>query len=165
MSTTMFKGQPAHTVGTIPFVGQKVTFSKLVKNDLSEVTAENYAGKYKVLNIFPSIDTGVCAASVRRFNKEAAGLKNTMVLCISQDLPFANARFCGAEGIANCEVLSAFRSNFGKEWGLTLADTVLSGLLARAVIVLSPDDKILYTELVSDITHEPNYEAALKAIL
>ena len=164
MSNIAFKGQPAHTVGELPPVGQTVKFSKLVKTDLSEVSEATYTGKYKILNIFPSIDTGVCAASVRRFNVEAASLKNSVVLCVSQDLPFANSRFCGAEGIANCDVLSAFRSDFGKSWGLEIADTVLAGLLARAVVVLSPDNKVLYTELVADITSEPNYEAALKAV-
>jgi thiol peroxidase len=141
-----------------------MTFKNLIRNDLSEVSAETYAGKNKVLNIFPSIDTGVCATSVRTFNKEAADLKNTVVLNVSLDLPFANARFCGAEGIKNCETLSAFRSQFGKETGLVLSDTPLAGLLARAVIILSPENKVLYTELVSDIVKEPNYAAALKAL-
>ncbi len=159
-----FKGQPASTVSDLPKIGQTVSFSKLVKNDLSEVSIESYAGKTKVLSIFPSIDTGICAASVRRFNKEAAQLKNTVILNLSADLPFANARFCGAEGIANCETLSTFRSNFGKEWGLEVADTPLAGLLARAVIVLSPDNKVIYSELVAELTKEPNYDAALKAI-
>lgn len=164
MATTMFKGQPAHTNGDLPKVGQSVSFTQLVKTDLSEVSSDAYAGKYKVLNIFPSIDTGVCAASVRRFNKEAADLKDTVVLCISLDLPFANGRFCGAEGIKNCDTLSAFRSSFAKEWGLQLTDTVLKGLLARSVFVLSPDNKVIYSELVADITNEPNYDAALKAL-
>lgn len=164
MAQTMFKGQPAHTHGEFPHVGQILNFTKLVKNNLAEVSLEAYAGKKKVVSIFPSIDTGVCAASVRRFNKEAAELQNTVVLNISADLPFANGRFCGAEGIANCETLSTFRSSIGKEWGLELKDTPLAGLMARAVIVLSPENKVLYTEIVSDITHEPNYELALKAV-
>ncbi len=164
MATLALKGTPAHTVGDLPKVGQTMTFKSLIRNDLSEVSTETYAGKNKVLNIFPSIDTGVCAASVRTFNKEAANLKNTVVLNVSMDLPFANARFCGAEGIKNCETLSAFRSQFGKDAGLVLADTALTGLLARAVIILSPDNKVLYTELVPDIVQEPNYAAALKAL-
>jgi thiol peroxidase len=164
MAQLKFKNQPAHTVGDLPKPGQTVTFSKLVKNDLSEVSLDKYAGKNKVLNIFPSIDTGVCATSVRKFNKEAAGLKNTVVLCVSADLPFANARFCGAEGISNCETLSSFRSTFGKDWGVQLSDSPLAGLLARAVVVLSTENKVLHVELVPEITLEPNYEAALKAL-
>ncbi len=164
MSIITFKGNPAHTTGELPQVGQTVSFSKMVKNDLSEVSVDNYAGKIKVISIFPSIDTGVCAASVRKFNEVASGLKNTVILNISPDLPFANARFCGAEGIANCETLSAFRNNFGKDWGITLIDTPLAGLFARAVVILSAENKVIYTELVSELTKEPNYEAALKAI-
>ncbi len=164
MSKISFKGEPANTIGNSPEVGQAVSFSKLVRNNLSEVSIEAFAGKIKVFNIFPSIDTGVCAASVRRFNKEASALKNTVVLNVSADLPFANSRFCGAEGIANCETLSTFRSGFAKDWGLQLADSPLAGLLARAVVVASPDNKVLYCELVSELTQEPNYEAALKAV-
>jgi len=164
MADLKFKGQPAHTVGPLPGVGQTANFSKLVRNNLSEVSLQDFAGKNKVISIFPSIDTGVCATSVRRFNKEAANLKNTVVLNVSMDLPFANARFCGAEGIQNCETLSAFRSTFGKDWGLTLNDTPLAGLFARAIVVLSTENKVLHTELVADITQEPNYDAALKAL-
>lgn len=164
MAKTAFKGTPANTVGDLPKVGQQVQFNKLVKTDLSEISAENFAGKYKVLNIFPSIDTGVCAASVRRFNKEATSLKNTVVINVSYDLPFALARFCGAEGIQNCETVSAFRSNLGKEWGLQLVDSPLAGLMSRSVVILNPENRVVYTELVPDITQEPNYEAALKAI-
>ncbi len=163
MSKILFNGNAANTNGELPKIGQVVQFDKLVKNDLSEVSLASYAGKTKVLSIFPSIDTGVCATSVRKFNKEATDLKNTVVLNISLDLPFANSRFCSAEGILNCETLSAFRSSFGKDWGLVLTDSPLSGLLARAVIVLSPDNKVIYSELVSDIVKEPNYSAALKS--
>ena len=155
-------GSPANTAGELPKIGQTFSFSKLVRNDLSEVSSETYSGKMKVLSIFPSIDTGVCAASVKRFNKEATQFKNTVVLNVSVDLPFANARFCGAEGIANCETLSAFRSSFGKDLGLVITDTAFIGLLARAVVVLSADNKIIHTELVTEVGHEPNYEAALK---
>lgn len=164
MASLKFKGSPANTIGKLPTVGQKVTFSKLVKSDLSEATNTSYAGKRKVLNIFPSIDTGTCAASVRQFNKLASDMPNTVVLNVSLDLPFAQARFCGAEGIKNCESLSGFKSTFGADWGLTLTDSPISGLYARAVVVLSEDDKVLYTELVSDIVNEPNYEAAIKAL-
>ena len=164
MAKLAFKGTPAHTAGDLPKVGQAMTFKNLVRNDLSLVSTETFAGKNKVLNIFPSIDTGVCATSVRTFNKEASSLKNTVVLNVSMDLPFANARFCGAEGIKNCETLSAFRSQFGTDFGLVMTDTVLAGLFARAVVILSPDDKVLYTELVPDITQEPNYAAAMKAL-
>lgn len=164
MSKITFKGQEANTSGDLPKTGQTTNFSNLIKSNLAPVSIDVYAGKYKVLNIFPSIDTAICAMSVRKFNQEAANLKNTVVLCISADLPFAHARFCGAEGISNCETLSTFRSDFGKEWGLTLLDTPLAGLLARAVVILSPDNKVLYTELVSEITKEPDYELALKAI-
>ena len=164
MASLNFKGSPINTIGNLPTVGQKVTFSKLVKGDLSEATNTSYAGKRKVLNIFPSIDTGTCATSVRQFNKLASDLNNTVVLNVSLDLPFAQARFCGAEGLKNVENLSGFKSTFGADWGLTLADSPLSGLYARAVVVLSEDDKVLHTELVSDIVNEPNYEAALKAL-
>lgn len=164
MASLLFKGTPAHTIGNLPTVGQKVTFAKLVKGDLSEATNATYAGKRKVLNIFPSIDTGTCAASVRQFNKLASDLNNTVVLNVSLDLPFAQARFCGAEGIKNCESLSGFKSTFGTDWGLTLTDSPLAGLYARAVVVLSENDKVLHTELVSDIVNEPNYEKALKSL-
>lgn len=164
MAKTNFKGQPANTVGDLPKVGQSVNFSKLVKNNLSEASIADFGSKYKVISIFPSVDTSVCATSVRRFNQEAAKLKNTVVLNVSLDLPFAQARFCGAEGITNCETLSAFRSTIGKDWGLLLTDSPLAGLLARSVFVVSPDNKVFYSELVSDIVNEPNYEAALKAV-
>ena len=165
MANILFKGNPAHTSGELPKVGSKAVDFKLVKNDLSETSLATYAGKTKVLNIFPSVDTGVCAASVRKFNVEAAKLPNTVVLNISQDLPFAQKRFCGAEGITNVETLSAFRSKFSDDYGLRLTDTPLAGLCSRVVIVLSGDDKVLYTEQVADITSEPNYEAALKSFL
>jgi len=164
MANIKFKGNPAHTSGELPAVGVKAPNFKLVKNDMSEASLESYAGKNKVLNIFPSIDTPTCATSVRKFNVEAAKAPNTVVLNISMDLPFAQKRFCGAEGIANVETLSAFRSSFGKDYGLMMADTPLTGLFSRAVVVISTDDKVLYTEQVAEIGSEPNYEAALKAV-
>jgi thioredoxin-dependent peroxiredoxin len=165
MANITLKGNPVHTVGELPAVGTTTKDFQLTKSDLSEVTLSTYVGKTKVLNIFPSVDTGTCAASVRRFNVEAAKLNNTVVLNISADLPFAQARFCGAEGIKNVEMLSSFRSTFGKDWGLQISDSPLAGLLSRAVITLSPDNKVLYTEQVSETVNEPNYEAALKSIL
>lgn len=164
MANIKFKGNSAHTSGELPKVGTKAPNFKLVKNDLSEVSLESYAGKNKVLNIFPSVDTAVCAMSVRKFNTEAAKAPNTVVLNISMDLPFAQKRFCGAEGITNVETLSAFRSSFGKEYGLMMVDTPLAGLCSRAVVVISADDKVVHTEQVADITSEPNYEAALGAV-
>ena len=165
MAKITLKGNPVQTVGELPKVGTLVTDFKLVKNDLSEVSLAQYAGKNKVLNIFPSIDTSTCATSVRKFNQEAAALKNTVVLNVSADLPFAQGRFCGAEGIKNCETVSSFRSSIGKDWGLEIADSPLAGLLSRAVIVLSPENKVLYAEQVSEIVNEPNYENAIKAVL
>ena len=165
MANIKFKGNPAHTSGELPKVGSLAPNFKLVKNDLSEATLESYAGKAKVLNIFPSVDTGVCAASVRKFNVEAAKLQNATVLYVSADLPFAQKRFCGAEGISNVETLSSFRSSFAEDYGLQLTDTPLAGLCSRAVVILSADNKVLYSEQVADITSEPNYEAALKVLL
>jgi thioredoxin-dependent peroxiredoxin len=165
MANITLKGNPIHTVGELPAVGTTTKDFLLTKTDLSDVNLSAFAGKTKVLNIFPSVDTGTCAASVRRFNVEAAKLNNTVVLNISADLPFAQARFCGAEGIKNVETLSTFRSTFGKDWGLQISDSPLAGLLSRAVITLSPDNKVLYTEQVSETANEPNYEAALKSIL
>ena len=164
MANITLKGGAVHTSGTLPAVGSKVSDFKLVRNNLSEVTLNDFAGKIKVLNIFPSVDTGTCAASVRHFNESAAKLNNAVVLNISADLPFAQARFCGAEGIKNCETLSSFRGTFGKDYGLQIMDSPLAGLLSRAVIVLSADNKVLYTEQVGEIVNEPNYDAALKTI-
>jgi len=164
MAQITFLGKPAQTTGNLPKVGEKLVITNLVKNDLSSVSLEAYKGKRKVLNIFPSVDTGVCATSVREFNKVAADLNNTVVLNLSLDLPFAQARFCGAEGIKNCETLSGFKSTMGKDLGLLIADTAFAGLYARAVIVLDADDKVIYTQLVSEISHEPDYKAALAVL-
>lgn len=163
MANITLKGNPVHTVGELPAKGSIAKDFKLTKTDLSEISLANYAGKYKVLNIFPSVDTATCAASVRHFNQDAAKMDNTVVLNISADLPFAQARFCGAEGIKNVEMGSTFRSTFGKDWGLQMADSPLAGLLSRAVVVLGPDNKVLYTEQVAEIAQEPNYDAALKS--
>ncbi|MGH8145539.1 MAG: thiol peroxidase [Rhodanobacteraceae bacterium] len=165
MSSTKFKGNPVQVDGTFPKVGDKAPAFRLIAGDLSEKSLADFADKRKVLNIFPSVDTGVCAASVRHFNKDAAGLDNAVVLCISADLPFAQARFCGAEGIENVTMLSMMRGReFLKDYGVAMTDGPLAGLAARAVVVLDEHDKIVYTELVDEITHEPDYAAALKAL-
>lgn len=164
MASITLQGKPVNTSGQLPGEGSASKDFKLVRNNLSEVTLESFAGKKKVLNIFPSVDTGTCAASVRKFNQEAAKLQDTVVLNISADLPFAQARFCGAEGIKNCETLSSFRSDFGKQWGLEISDSPLMGLLARAVVTLDENNKVLYSEQVSEIVNEPNYEAAIASL-
>ena len=164
MASITLQGNPVQTSGQLPDKGSTAKNFTLVRNDLSEVSLENFAGKKKVLNIFPSVDTGTCATSVRKFNQEAAKLSDTVVLNISADLPFAQARFCGAEGIKNCETLSTFRSTFGTDWGLQISTSPLAGLLSRAVVTLSADNKVLYVEQVSEIVNEPNYEAALASI-
>ena len=166
MTTTKFKGNTVHLDGAFVTIGQVAPTVQLVKGDLSAFTLDDCKGKYVVMNIFPSIDTGVCATSVRKFNQLAASLPNTAVLCISRDLPFAQGRFCGAEGIENVVVLSDFRDacTFGKDYGVLLTDGPLASLLARAVVVVSPDGKVCHTELVHEITTEPDYDAAIKAI-
>lgn len=166
MASITLKGNPIHTIGTLPKAGEKAPEFELTKTDLSTVKLEDFKGSRLVLNIFPSIDTGTCAQSVRQFNKEAAELDNTIVLCISKDLPFAQARFCGAEGIDNVEMLSDFRDgNFGKSYHLDFSDGPLQPLHSRAVLVLDESGKVLYNEQVSEITEEPNYKAALEALL
>lgn len=164
MTTITFKGDEVHTVGTLPEVGQKAEDFTLVATDLSDKSLSDYKGKNVILNIFPSINTGVCATSVRKFNEEAANLDNTVVLCISKDLPFAQAQFCGAEGIENVVMLSDFRTSFGEEYGVELKDGPLKGLLSRAVVVINSEGDIIYKEQVPEIGQEPNYAAALKAI-
>lgn len=164
MSIIRFHGEPANTVGELPAVGSAAPAFALTAADLSDLTSESLAGKRVVLNIFPSIDTGVCAASVREFNKRAASLDNTAVVCVSADLPFAAGRFCAAEGIDDVLVGSSFRSSFGKDYGVTLLDTPLAGLLARAVVVLDAEGTVLHRELVADIADEPNYDAAVAVL-
>lgn len=158
------KGNPVNTIGELPPVGVVAPDFKLVKLDLSEASLANYAGKKKVLNIFPSVDTPTCAMSVRQFNQKAAAMPNTVVLNISMDLPFAMKRFCAAEGIANVESLSAFRSSFGKDYKVEMADSALKGLFSRAVVVLDENNKVTYTEQVPEIANEPNYDKALAAL-
>ncbi|HBL75554.1 MAG: lipid hydroperoxide peroxidase [Bacteroidetes bacterium GWF2_42_66] len=165
MATITLKGNTIHTVGQLPKAGDKLLDFELVQNNLSSASLKDFAGKRLVLNIFPSLDTGTCAASVRNFNKLAAGLKNTKVLCISRDLPFAQSRFCGTEGIENAITLSDFKTGkFGKDYQLEIADGPLAGLHSRVVIVADENGKVVYTEQVSEIVNEPNYDAALKAL-
>ncbi|MGV0810101.1 thiol peroxidase [Mycolicibacterium setense] len=163
MAQITLKGNPINTVGDLPAVGSAAPSFSLTGTDLGAVTSEQYNGKAVLLNIFPSIDTGICAASVRAFNERAAASGAT-VLCVSKDLPFAQARFCGAEGIENVTTASAFRDSFGEDYGITLADGPMAGLLGRAVVVVGADGKVAYTELVPEIVQEPNYDAALAAL-
>lgn len=162
MVTTQFKGQPASTVGDIPAVGSKAPDFTLVGTDMSDISLGDYQGQAVLLNIFPSLDTGVCAASVRKFNERAANLENTVVLNVSMDLPFAQARFCGAEGIERAHTASAFRSSFGTDYGVRLADTPMEGLLTRTVLVINPQGEVTYTQLVDEITSEPDYDAVME---
>lgn len=165
MASITLGGNPINTNGSLPQVGTKSTDFKLVKNDLSIATLADFAGTKLVLNIFPSIDTGTCATSVRSFNAKASALENTKVLCISRDLPFAQKRFCGAEGLENVINLSDFNTGqFGKDYGLEIVDSVLAGLHSRVVIVLDENGIVKYTEQVPEIADEPNYEKALAAL-
>ncbi len=164
MAQVTLGGNPVHTVGELPELGTKAPDFSLTATDLGEITPESLAGKRVILNIFPSVDTATCAQSVRRFNEEASAIENTVVLCISADLPFAQSRFCGAEGLSNVRTGSTFRSNFGQSYGVTLADSALSGLLARAVVVLDESGTVVHTELVPEIANEPNYESALGSL-
>jgi len=165
MATVTLHGDSIHTIGELPATGKSAPGFNLTKGDLSNASLSDYKGKKVVLNIFPSVDTGTCAQSVREFNKKAAALKNTAVLCISKDLPFAQARFCGAEGIENVELLSDFRDgNFGKAYGLSFSDGPLTPLHSRAVVVVNEAGEVVHTEQVSEIVDEPNYEAALSAV-
>jgi len=165
LSTTItLRGEPVHTVGKLPAVGTSAKDVTLTAVDLSEKHLADFKGKYVVLNIFPSVNTGVCAMSVRKFNEDAANLPNTTVLCISKDLPFAQKAFCGAEGIDHVVMLSDFRTDFGMAYGVQLAEGPMRGLLSRAVIVIDPDGKIVYEEQVPELSQEPNYAAALAAV-
>lgn len=162
MATTALGGNPVSTVGDLPAVGSPAPAFDLVGSDFSAVTLPE--GQRAVLNIFPSIDTGICAASVRKFNELAAGLDNTTVINVSQDLPMAQARFCGAEGIENVTTASGFRSAFGDDYGVKMADGKFEGLLARSVIVVDADGQVVYTQLVPEIATEPDYDAAVAAL-
>lgn len=153
-----------HTIGILPEVGSEAPAFELTGNEMNEVTLHDFKGKNIVLNIFPSIDTKTCAQSVRTFNERAANLKNTVVLCISKDLPFAQSRFCGAEGIDNVITLSDFRTDFGKKYGVELVDGPVKGLLSRAVVVIDPQGEIIYTEQVPVLSDEPDYDQAIQAL-
>ncbi|MFB0909676.1 MAG: thiol peroxidase [Flavobacterium sp.] len=165
MASILLGGNPIQTSGQLPKVGTQLADFKLIQNDLSVASLSDFAGKRLVINIFPSIDTGTCAASVRKFNESAGNLENTAVLCVSRDLPFAQKRFCGAEGLENVINLSDFNSgSFGKTNGLEILDGPLAGLHSRALIVVDTDGTILHTEQVPEIANEPNYDAALAVL-
>ncbi|NTV05114.1 MAG: thiol peroxidase [Chlorobiaceae bacterium] len=165
MAQITFKGTPVETVGTLPLIGSEAPFFCLVKTDLTEAGPADFASKRLVLNIFPSLDTSVCAASVRRFNQEASSFDNTVVLSISADLPFAQSRFCETEGIKNVVPLSVFRSpEFGLDYGVTLVSGPLKGLLSRAIVIIDADGIVRYTEQVPEIVQEPDYSAAIKVL-
>ena len=165
MAKITLQGNPIETVGELPALNSNAPEFTLTKTDLSESSLSNFTGQTIVLNIFPSIDTGVCAASVRRFNTEASGLTNTVVLCVSADLPFAHQRFCEGEGLDKVIPLSVFRSPaFGNDYGVTIATGPLTGLLSRSIVIIDTDGKIIYTEQVPEIAQEPDYEAALKVL-
>lgn len=163
-NTILMRGKEVHTYSKLPSVNKVAPRFTLTDVDMKDQTLDSYKGKYVILNIFPSVDTGVCSASVHHFNEDAASLPNTVVLCISKDLPFAQKRFCGAEGIKNVVMLSDFRSDFGKTYGVEITDSAMKGLLSRAVVVIDPSGKIIYEEQVADISQEPNYEAAIAAV-
>ncbi len=165
MATITLRGNPIHTVGELPAVGSAAPDFQLVTTTLQDVTLASFAGKTLILNIFPSVDTGTCAMSVRQFNARAAGLDGVAVLCISEDLPFAHRRFCGAEGIEGVHALSTLRDRgFGGRYGVTIVDGGMAGLLSRSVVVVGPDGKVRYTEQVAETGNEPNYDAALAAL-
>lgn len=164
MTSVTFKNEETNLVGNFVEKGQELPAFSVVGTDLSEITNKDFSGKRVIISLFPSVDTGVCAAALRRFNEEAAALENTKVLSVSKDLPFAQARFCEAEGIENVVSASAFRSTIGDDFGVTLAGSPLKGLLARAIVVADEEGKIIYTELVDEVTNEPDYEAALEAL-
>lgn len=165
MASITLNGSPFHTIGDLPEIGDQAPSFSLIKTDLSETTLADFKGSRLVLNIFPSIDTSTCASSVRAFNQKAAALDNTKVLCISRDLPFAQARFCGAENLDNVITLSDFDSgNFGRDYGLTIADGPLKGLHSRVIVVVDQNGTVIYTEQIVEIADEPNYEKALAVL-
>jgi thiol peroxidase len=164
MAQTSFGGNPVNTVGDLPAKGSTLPSFSLTTSTLSDVGNSDFNGKRVVFNIFPSVDTPVCATSVRKFNELASGLDNTVVLCVSADLPFAQGRFCGSEGLTNVQNASSFRTDFGTAFGVGLSEGAFAGLLARAVVVADENGKVLHSELVSDIGQEPNYDAAVNAL-
>lgn len=165
MANVTFKGQSVTLGGNFPKVGDSINDFMLTAKDFSDKNLDAFEGRYLLLNIFPSVDTDVCADSVRKFNEEAGNFKNASVLCISKDLPFAQARFCGAENLNNVQTLSAFRNaDFAKQFGVDIMNGMLHGLLARAVIIVNPERKVVYTELVPEITNKPDYKACIDAM-
>lgn len=165
MAQVTFKGNPVPLQGTLPAAGSDAPDATLVQPDLSELTFSSLKGQTVILNIFPSLDTPVCAASVRTFNEKAAAMNNTTVVCVSKDLPFAQARFCGAEGLDRVLPVSAFRNDsFGSDYGVAIADGPLAGLFARAVVVVGPDGNVVYSQLCPEIAEEPDYDAVLAAL-
>ncbi|MEW6594118.1 MAG: thiol peroxidase [Thermodesulfobacteriota bacterium] len=165
MAQITLQGEPVHTIGSLPEPGTMAPDFLLTRTDLSDVSLRDYQGKRLVLNIFPSIDTSICAMSVRRFNAEISRAANAVCLCVSRDLPFAHARFCGAEGLTNVVAVSELRNrDFGDQYGVRIMDGPLAGLLARAVVVLDADGRVVYAELVPEIKQEPDYAAALRAL-
>lgn len=164
MAQITLGGNPIHTVGELPVVGSTAPDFTVTGSTLSDIASGDLSGKRVILNIFPSIDTAVCATSVRRFNEAASALENTVVLCVSADLPFALNRFCGAEGLSNVQTGSTFRSDFGTAFGVSMADGKLSGLLARAVVVVDESGIVLHSQLVPEIAQEPDYDAALASL-
>lgn len=160
MTTVTLQGNPFNTIGDLPEVGTMAPNFTLVETDLSETTLADYVGSKLILNIFPSVDTGVCATSIRTFNQKASDLDNTKVLCVSADLPFAAARFCGAEGIKNVATGSSFRGSFGTDYGVSFSDGPLAGLLSRSVVVIDEEGMVIHTEQVAETTDEPDYTAA-----
>lgn len=165
MATVTLRGNPVQVGGALPAKGSQAPDFKLVNPDLKDVTLADFAGKRKILNIYPSVDTPVCATSTRKFNEKASSLKDAVVICIAADLPFAFRRFCGAEGLSNVQTLSTMRGReFMKNYGVELTTGPMAGLCARAIVVLDQHNRVLHTELVPEIAQEPNYEAALKAL-
>lgn len=165
MATINFKGTPVNTAGQLPEVGSQAPDFRLTGTDLSDISLSGLKGKRVVLNIYPSVDTGICAMSTRRFNEEAQSLDNTAVICVSRDLPFAHARFCGAEGLANVVSASEYKDDsFSDGYGVRMVDGPMTGLHSRAVVVLDADGKVLYTEQVPEIVQEPDYDAALASL-
>jgi len=164
VATVTLQGNSMNTVGELPAKGSQAPDFTLVKSDLSTVSLSELRGKQVVLNIFPSVDTGTCAMSVRTFNEKAAGLDNTVVICVSADLPFAAGRFCGAEGVENVLTGSTFRSSFGSDYGVTFEDGPLAGLLSRSVVVINDAGEVVYTQQVAETADEPDYDAALNAL-
>jgi thioredoxin-dependent peroxiredoxin len=164
MATIKFQGNPLHTCGELPPVGSKAPDFTLVNGKLADVNLATYAGKKKILNIVPSLDTPTCAMSARKFNEKASKLDNTVILVISADLPFAQCRFCETEGLKDVIPISTFRSSFAEDYGVKLTDTFLAGLTARAIVIIDQDDNVQYTQLVDELANEPDYDSALVAL-